>query len=94
MPFSLSEIKKLASLAKISLSTSEMESLQGDLKKIVSYVEMLSEVDVTGVEPMEHAISTELFMRDDEVKPVLGRKGLENCAGNKDGLIQTPKIIE
>lgn len=94
MAFSSEQVRKIAQLSRMALDEDEISKMKHDLEKIVSYVEVLNEVDVKNVEPMEHAVSADLFTRPDVAKPVLGRDGLANCAANEDGLIKVPKIIE
>ncbi|MDA0712896.1 MAG: Asp-tRNA(Asn)/Glu-tRNA(Gln) amidotransferase subunit GatC [bacterium] len=94
MTFSNEEIIKLARLARISLTSAEKEHFKNDLSEITKYISMLEQVDVTGVEPMTHAVPLEVPLRADEVKPGVGRAGLTGSAGYEDGLIRVPKIIE
>ena len=51
------EIERVASLAQLELDEVDAERLLGALRSILQYVENLKEVDVTGVEPMAHAVS-------------------------------------
>ena len=46
---SVEEIKKLASLVKISLTDEEIEVLQKDVSSIVGYVSKLQELDLSAV---------------------------------------------
>ncbi len=60
------DIKKLAELARIHLTEKEEKSLEKDLKSILSYVEKLKEVDVSGVHEMTHAVAAKNVFRGDE----------------------------
>lgn len=44
-------IEHLCSLARLSLSPQDKESLKQDLSEILSYVDSLKEIDVTNIEP-------------------------------------------
>ncbi|MGE0613999.1 MAG: Asp-tRNA(Asn)/Glu-tRNA(Gln) amidotransferase subunit GatC [Bacteriovoracia bacterium] len=54
--------RKVADLARLELSASEFETYSKQLGDILTYVERLKQVDVTGVEPMlqPHADQTGL----------------------------------
>lgn len=49
-------IEHLCSLARLSLSPQDKESLKQDLSKILSYVDSLKEIDVTNIEPLIHSL--------------------------------------
>ncbi|MEK7162480.1 MAG: Asp-tRNA(Asn)/Glu-tRNA(Gln) amidotransferase subunit GatC, partial [Patescibacteria group bacterium] len=72
------DIKKLAELARIHLTEKEEKNLEKDLQSILSYVEKLKEVDVSGIPEMTHAVEAKNVFRNDEAgeigendKPVL-----------------------
>lgn len=94
MLFTVESIQSLAKLARLSMNKSEIESAQKNLSEIVGYIESLSQVDVEGVEPMFHAVPSDLPLRADVAKQGIGREGLLGSAGYEDGLIKVPKIIE
>ena len=47
----INDVQRLASLSSLHLSDSEVQALQGDLERIIKYIEQLGELDTTGVEP-------------------------------------------
>lgn len=94
MSFTVENIESLARLARLSLSSEEIQSTQKTLNEIVGYVESLQKVDVLGIEPMTHAVPVNLPLRKDVEQVTIGREGLLGSAGYEDGLIKVPKIIE
>ena len=42
-------------LAKLELSPEEKEQAKKDMANMLDYIDMLNELDTTGVEPMSHA---------------------------------------
>lgn len=94
MTFEQSDLKKIARLARLSLSQEESAQLQEDMDRIVKLVTKLSEVNVEGVRPMSHAGDRILAFREDEVKAVLGRRCIDSSRGYEEGLIRVPKIID
>ena len=93
-------VAKIAALARIKLSTSEVSAMVPELNGILAWVEQLSEVDVTGVEPMTAVIENHLRLRDDVVNadPLTGGgkrdKVLANAPAPEHGFFGVPKVIE
>jgi aspartyl-tRNA(Asn)/glutamyl-tRNA(Gln) amidotransferase subunit C len=58
----------LAALSKLKLSDEEIEKLRGELSQILSYVEMLNQVDVEGLEPTYQVNGLKNVIRGDEVR--------------------------
>lgn len=61
------DVLKLAQLARISLSDDELDSFAIELSAILGYVEQLSSVDVSGLEPTNQVTGLTNVMRKDEV---------------------------
>ena len=57
--------RKIAHLARLKLSDAEITQYTAELGKILDFVAQLSEVDVTGVEPIVHGIPLAPHFRDD-----------------------------
>ena len=55
----------IAALARLQLSPEAAAKLAGEMESIVGYVEMLSELDVSGIEPTAHAVPRSNVIRDD-----------------------------
>lgn len=95
MAFSPDDVARLALLARLELHEEEKARLATELGRIVGYVDELAAVDVTGVEPMTHAVPTTLTLRPDVAQEeVAGRRALAGSAGYDDGLVRVPKIVE
>ena len=62
------EVKKIAELARIKILESEEGKLQKDISSILDYVNTLSEVDTSMVEPQSHAVAVYNVVRDDDAK--------------------------
>ena len=59
------DVAKIALLARLDLKKEEEELLHKDMEGIVGYIDMLSELDVEGVEPTAHAVPLTNVYRDD-----------------------------
>jgi dUTP pyrophosphatase len=62
-------VAKIAALARIKVTESELAAMVPELNGILAWVEQLGEVDVTGVEPMTAVIENHLRLRDDASLP-------------------------
>ena len=45
------DVAHIATLARLRIEPGSVQKLQSEMESIVGYVEMLSELDVTGIEP-------------------------------------------
>ena len=89
------DVKYVAHLARLSLSPDEEQQIGAQLGNILSYIEKLKEVDVTGVEPTAHAFPLVNVTRPDEVRPSLSNEdALRNAPAEANGLFMVPKIVE
>ena len=64
---STDDVQHLAQLSSLQLDEAEVESLRTDLESIVGYIEQLSELDTTGVEPTYQVTDLQNVWRDDVV---------------------------
>src|SRR5580765_1410454 len=89
------DIKYIAHLARLSLTAEEEQKLSAHLSSVLSYIEKLKEVDVSGVEPTAHAFPLVNVTRPDEIKPSLSNEdALRNAPAHANGLFIVPKIVE
>jgi aspartyl-tRNA(Asn)/glutamyl-tRNA(Gln) amidotransferase subunit C len=88
-------VRRIAHLARIAVSDEEVPHLEGELNAILSFVEELGAVDVTGVEPMTSVIPMKLPMRADVVTDgEIERLVLANAPLTEDDFFLVPKVIE
>jgi len=93
-------VAKIAALARIKVSDSELEAMVPELNGILAWVEQLGEVDVTGVEPMTAVIPNTLRLREDviDADPLTGGGKrdaiLANAPAAEHGFFGVPKVIE
>jgi aspartyl-tRNA(Asn)/glutamyl-tRNA(Gln) amidotransferase subunit C len=89
------DIKYVAHLARLQLTSEEEQKLGAQLGHILGYIEKLNELDVTGVEPTAHAVPMVNVTRPDEIQPSLPRdEALRNAPAQANGLFIVPKIVE
>jgi aspartyl-tRNA(Asn)/glutamyl-tRNA(Gln) amidotransferase subunit C len=88
-------VRRIAHLARIAVSDDEVPHLQGEINAILSFVEDLGAVDVTGVEPMTSVIPMILRRRQDvvtdgEIESLI----MANAPLAEDDFFLVPKVIE
>lgn len=88
-------VRRIAHLARIAVSEAEVPHLQGEINAILSFVEALGAVDVTGVEPMTSVIPMKLPLRADVVTDgAIESLVLANAPQSEDDFFLVPKVIE
>ena len=94
------QVAKIASLARIRMSEDELERMVPELNNILTWVDQLEEVDVSGIAPMTAVIPNHLRLRDDVVDadPLTGGgvrdEVLANAPLAEHGFFAVPKVIE
>lgn len=92
-------VAHIARLARIKVKPEELDGLAGELSSILTWVEQLQQVDVSGVEPMTGTVvqgaAATLRLRDDVVNDGGQRdKVLANAPKSAAGFFAVPKVIE
>lgn len=89
------DVKYVAELARIELSAEAVDKLQRDMQNIVAYIEQLSELDVSGIEPTAHAAALTNVVRRDEAKTSFPRETmLANAPAVLDGeTVKVPQVL-
>ena len=88
-------VRHIAKLARIAVSDAEVAALAPELSNIITWIEQLAEVDVTGVAPMTAVIPNPLRLRDDVVADGDRRDEiLANAPVAEHGFFAVPKVIE
>ncbi len=95
MQLTPADVRKVASLARLKVSDVEVASLTTDLTAILGYIDVLNEIDTTGIEPMVHAVELHNVLRVDLVVESLPRAAALSNAPRSDGeCFLVPAIIE
>ena len=94
MAITRADVEKVALLARLRLSETELTSLTQELGQIVTYVDQLAEVDTEGVEPMAHAVEVHNVFADDVVRPSLPREqALANAPNHNERGYLVPPVL-
>ncbi|PIR71871.1 MAG: Asp-tRNA(Asn)/Glu-tRNA(Gln) amidotransferase GatCAB subunit C [Candidatus Nealsonbacteria bacterium CG_4_10_14_0_2_um_filter_37_10] len=90
------EVKHIAKLARLGLSSKEIEKMKEELSKILDYIEKLKEVDISKTKPTSHSIKVENIMRIDqaeEKKLETRKKLIEMAPEKKEGYLKVKPIL-
>ena len=88
-------VRRIAHLARIAVSETEVPHLQGELNAMLAFVEQLSEVNVDGVEPMTSVMPMEMKKRHDVVNDgEIVDKVTANAPDEQDHFFLVPKVVE
>lgn len=87
-------VEHLAGLARIQLTTNEIDDLAVEIGSILSHVEKVSEVAAAEVAPTSHPIAISNVMREDVINDVLTREqALMNAPEHADGMFVVSSIL-
>jgi aspartyl-tRNA(Asn)/glutamyl-tRNA(Gln) amidotransferase subunit C len=90
----LDQVRHVAKLARLALDEPKLEKFAGQLGSILGYVAKISEADVTGVQPMAHALPIHNVFREDVAEPSLPlEKVLENAPESDGPFFKVPKVL-
>ena len=104
MALNITDIKRIAHLARIEVSDAEAQTTLTKLSGILGLIEQMQAVDTTGITPMSHSQDVVQRLREDVVTktnqreafqanaPKLGNGSTEKAVA--DGLYLVPKVIE
>ena len=88
-------VRRIAHLARIKLAEAEVPHLADELNAILAFVEELSAVDVSGVEPMTSVTPMAMRKRADVVTD--GNKVADivaNAPATEENFFLVPKVVE
>jgi len=95
MPLTHADVERIAVLARIELSTAEVDQVLGGLAGIFGLIEQMQAVDTDAVEPMSHAQDLVLRLRPDAATEPDQRERFQRVApAVEGGLYLVPKVIE
>lgn len=88
-------IDRLAALSKLEFDDTAKVAIQQDLKRIFGFIEKISEVDTTGIEPLIYLSDEVNVLRKDEVKKLTTQQeALLNAPLADEQYIKVPKVIK
>jgi aspartyl-tRNA(Asn)/glutamyl-tRNA(Gln) amidotransferase subunit C len=95
MALDAAQVEKIAHLARLGIDAGDVPGYARSLSAILAFVEQLSRVDTTGVEPLAHPLEATQRLRPDVVtEPDEREKFLRNAPLTEAGLYLVPRVIE
>ena len=96
------DVQYVAGLANLELTEDEQVRMEKDLNSILEYIDQLSQLDTTNIEPMAQVMQAAVVandvadsLRDDELRECLPRAAALESAPQTDGaFFRVPKVIE
>ena len=88
------QVRKVAHLARLELTSEEEELFTSQLRSILDYFEQLNELDVEKVQPTTRAIDVSNVTRPDKLQPYPNREEILQSAPEQEGeYFKVPKIM-
>jgi len=98
MKISKDDVLKVAALANLELSDSEVDTYRGHLDDILTYIEKLNELDTSGVEPLTQVVAAstdDSTLREDViVRADIVMEVLRGAPDPEAPYFRVPKVIE
>ena len=89
------DVRRIAALARIAITAEESAEVLERLNRVLALIEQMRAVDVSGVEPMAHALDVGQRLRVDKVTESDQRQLYQSVAPAVGGdLYLVPKVIE
>jgi len=90
----LEQVRHVAKLSRLALPPEKLERFTSQLESILEYVAKIDEVDISGVQPMAHALPLKNVLREDVVQGALPvEKVLMNAPETDGPFFKVPKVI-
>lgn len=95
MSLSLDQVRKVAKLARLEMSETDLSRMQQQLSAILDYIDKLNELDTTNVEPLAHPLPVHNVFRADEPTPSLPvDAALQNAPSRFDAYFGVPAVFD
>jgi aspartyl-tRNA(Asn)/glutamyl-tRNA(Gln) amidotransferase subunit C len=95
MSLSITDVEKVARLARLAMTEPEMQAAQAQLTNIFGLIAEMQAVDTTGIAPMSHSQDLSQRLRGDVVTETNQREAFQAIAPQTEGgLYLVPQVIE
>ncbi len=92
------EVRRVAELANLALTDAEVARMAEDMSDILTHIDKLNELDISGVEPMAQVLyeagETATLREDEEREPLSNAEAVGNAPLAGAGYFKVPKVIE
>ena len=89
------EVKKIASLSRLSLSKEELARHTEDMNNILDYMDLLNEIDTDGVDELVNVHDMKSPLRDDKFEESLDKDSIiKNSPESSNDYIEVPLVLK
>lgn len=95
MAISEDHVRRIALLARLSLTDEQVRALSGELSAILEHIGAIQRLDMTAVEATAHAVEVTNVMRTDERdgRTLSQEAALLNAPERQEGAFVIPRIV-
>ncbi|MDR3151275.1 MAG: Asp-tRNA(Asn)/Glu-tRNA(Gln) amidotransferase subunit GatC [Holosporaceae bacterium] len=93
MSVSREDVKKVAHLARIGVSDSEIDGILRDLDNILGFIEQLNSVDCSGANDGIQIVSSNILERVDVAEPCDVSAIMSNAPEKESNMFAVPKVV-
>ncbi len=95
MKVSAEDVKYIAQLSRLTVPESDLEKFTEQFNQILSYADILQQIDTTGIEPTPYVLPISNAFREDVAKEGVSHEDalLNAPAVHNDGF-KVPRVIE
>jgi len=95
MTLTVEEVRHIAQLARLRLTTEEERLYTEQLSDILDYASRLGEVDTSNIPPTASVLPLRAPLRPDMVRPCTPRERiLRNAPSDQEGMFRVPPILD
>lgn len=88
-------VDKVAGLAKLEFKGEDKEAIKNDMERILTFMDLLNEVDTENVEPLKYVTEGTLNLRKDEAHIDITKvEALENAPSKDSDYFKVPKVLK
>jgi len=89
------EVKKIAELSRLSLSSEELKKRTEDMNNILNYMDTLNEIDTENIEELYNVNDIKNSLREDNYEPSLDKKDvLANSPSSNSDYVEVPLTVK
>ena len=94
MRISKEEVEKLAHLSRLQLDENAIDKMQGDMNKMLNFVDKINELDLEGVEPLAYMSDEVNILRTDKIEQNISHEeALKNAPDKDTDYFRVPKVM-
>ena len=88
-------VRRIGHLARLKLTEHEVERFAGQLSSILEYMDQLSRIDISSVEPTAHPLPIHTVLREDTpTEPLGAERLLASAPRHEAGCFALPKVLD